>query len=236
MRELAKFGPAKKESERGLSEDQLNALGTSEMKQSEGADPLGNRVGQAPPAQLQGTLNQCAQEAEDAISNNHAKLRRPLSLAAILEKIQNCKGAVMMAYPGGLPEWDPVRRALEDDEDLSLTEDSKLVLDPASSQLWFAGKCWDRDHVLSKYLGTNEKTTIKARIESKGGNAPQREPAVDEETRKKMMSFWHKKEQEQAKLETEDEDSYLNSSWANPKGFKQSANGLGDIKFKPGMR
>lgn len=230
---MAKYGPAKMESERGLSEEQINALG-EEQKAPAGADPLGNRIGQPPPQQLQGTLNQCAADAEEAISNNHAKLRRPLSVARILETVQNCKGAVMMAYPGGLPDWDPVKRALDDTEELGGTEDSKHVLDPASSSLWFAGKCWDRDHLVSKYLGSNEKTTIKARIESKGGNAPQREPAVDEETRKKMMAFWHKKEQEQAKLDNEDEDSYLNSAWANPKGFKQNAIGMGEIKFKPG--
>lgn len=234
MRELSKYGPAKAESERGLSEEQVNALG-SQQKELVGADPLGNRVGQAPLAQLQATLNQCAADAEEAISNNHAKLRRPLSVSRIQETLQNCKGAVMMAYPGGLPEWDPVRLALDDQEDLGGTEDSKHVLDSASSALWFAGKCWDRDQLVSKYLGANEKTTIKARIESKGGNAPQREPAVDEETRAKMMSYWHKKEQESNKLEEADEDSYLNSAWANPKGFKQSVLGMGDIKFKSGF-
>jgi hypothetical protein len=129
-----------------------------------------------------------------------------------------------------------VRQNLEEKEDLSGQEDSKHVLDPASAAMWFAGKCMDRDHALDKYTGKNEKVMIKARIEPKGGNAPQREPAVDEETRAKMMSFWHKKEQESQKLENEDEDSYLNSSWANPKGFKQSVLGMGEIKFRPGGR
>ena len=225
----------KPEAERGLSESQINALGT-EQKHDPQADPLGIRQGRPPSEQLQATLNQVAQAAEDAISNSHAKLRRPLSVAAILEALQNIKGAVMMAYPQGLPAWDSVKQGIDDTEELGGTEDSKHVLDPASSALWFAGKCMDRDHILSKYVGTNEKVTIKARIEAKGGNAPQREPAVDEDTRRKMMGLWHKKEQEQAKLEEADEDSYLNSSWANPKGFKQSVLGMGEIKFKPGGR
>lgn len=235
IRELAKYGPMKPEAERGLSEEQINGLG-EEQKEQLGADPLGIRIGVAPIPQLQGTLNQCAQAAEDAISNNHAKLRRPLSVARILECIQHIKGAVMMAYPGGLPEFDIVRMCIEDTEQLSGTEDSKHVLDPTTSSLWFAGKCMDRDHILSKYIGTNEKVTIKARVEPKGANAPQREPAVDEETRRKMMGLWHKKEQEAVKLEEADEDSYLNSSWANPKGFKQSVLGMGEIKFRPGGR
>jgi len=233
VRDLAKYGPMKPEAERGLTEEQINALG-SEKKEVSGADPIGVRVGQAPAEQLQQTLNQCAAAAEESVSNAHAKLRKPLDEDRIKECIQNIKGAVMMAYPMGLPEWDVVRMNLEEREDLAGTEDSKHVLDPATSCLWFAGKCMDRDYPLSKYIGTNEKVTIKARIEPKGGSAPQREPAVDEETRRKMMSYWHKKEQEAHKLEEADEDSYLNSAWANPKGFKQSALGLGNIKFKPG--
>lgn len=234
MRELAKYGPARPESERGLTAEQIAQGGAEEGKRSDTDDPLGMRVGQPPAKQLQDTLNQCATEAEESISNSLAKLRRPLSLAAIREKLQNCKGAVMMAYPQGLPDWDSVKHALEDTEDLSGSEDSKHVLDPASSVLWFAGKQLDRDHPLSKYVGSNEKVTIKARVESKGGQAPQREAAVDEETQRKMMAYWHKKEQEQQKLQEEDEDSYLNSAWANPKGFKQSVLGMGEIKFKPG--
>jgi hypothetical protein len=247
VRELAKHGPMKPEGDRGLS-DEVAAMGkgdgssSSSSSSSSGSgaatapDPLGIRVGVPPPAQLASTLLQCAQEAEESISNAHAKLRRPLNVARIRETVQNLKGAVMMAYPAGLPDWDFVRQGLEDREQLGGTEDSKHVLEPESSLLWFAGKCMDRDQLLGKYTGSNEKVTIKARVEARGGQAPQREPAVDEDTRRKMMSLWHKKEQEQKKLDEADEDSYLNSSWANPKGFKQSALGMGEIKFRPGGR
>jgi len=259
VRELAKHGVMRPEEQRGLDEEHMAGLGNPEaasasasasaaaassvpaaMQPSGGGvvskDPIGQRVGVAPSAQLAGTLNECAAAADEAVSNAHAKLRRPLSIPRIHETLQNIKGAVMMSYPQGLPEWDPVRLGLEDAENLQGTEDSKQVLDPASSVLWFAGKAMDRDQALSKYVGQNEKVTIKARVEPRGGQAPQREPAVDEETRRAMMAMHRKREQEQQQLEQADEDSYLNSAWANPRGFKQSVLGMGDIKWRPGQR
>jgi hypothetical protein len=37
------------------------------------------------------------------------------------DAIDEICGAVMIAYPMGLPEWDPVRQALEGNEDLAGT-------------------------------------------------------------------------------------------------------------------
>ena len=135
--------------------------------------------------------------------------------------------------------------AIEDTEDLSGREDSKYIFDPATCVMWFAGKKMERDEIISKYCGKNEKCMVKCKLTSKGGSAPQRAPAVDEDTqyvicslpvcgwcclflvkqmdltgftcvitcvhtlllhnRKKMMSYWHKK-QEQEKVGAE---SYL---------------------------
>ena len=52
VRELAKYGPQKEEKDRGLNEEQLNALG-KESKEVEGADPLGIRVGEGRPSHSQ---------------------------------------------------------------------------------------------------------------------------------------------------------------------------------------
>jgi len=66
---------------------------------------------------------------------------------------------------------------------------------------------------------------VKVKMTKKGSQAPQREAAVDDETKKKMMAFWHKKQQVNKALAEEDEDSYMNSSWANPKNFKNKIHG-----------
>lgn len=41
-----------------------------------------------------------------------------LTKAALEEAIDNIRGAVMIAFPQGLPEWDLVRQALEGTEEL----------------------------------------------------------------------------------------------------------------------
>ena len=40
------------------------------------------------------------------------------------------------------------------------------------------------------------QTTIVAKLQKKGGGAPVREAAVDEQTQKEMMAFAYKKQQE----------------------------------------
>lgn len=55
---------------------------------------------------------------------------------------------------------------------------------------------------------------IKA--QKKGTGAPQREPMIDQETHKKMLSYYHKKTEEAKKLEENDEgDHHMNSAWAS---------------------
>ena len=49
-----------------------------------------------------------------------------------------------------------------------------------------------------------------------------------------MIAFYHKKEQEMAKMALEDEDVYQNSAWANPKALKNAFTGVGDISWKAG--
>lgn len=58
---------------------------------------------------------------------------------------------------------------------------------------------------------------IKATM--KGGGAPQREPMIDPETHKKMLSYYHQKQEEAKKFDEADEnaDQYMNSAWADNK-------------------
>ena len=243
VRDLAKHGPMKEEKDRGLSEEQLSALGTERKAEREeeeeeteakaGADPLGVRVGQPPSPQLQQTLNKVCDDAEAAISSAHAKQRRPLPLALIASCIDNIRGAVLMAYPMNLPPYDTVRQIIDGSEELSGHADGAQQFAPDSAVLWFAGKALERGERLSKYVGSNEKLTIKAKLEAAGSGAPSRPPAVDEETQRRMMALWHKKEAQAKALAEQDDDSYLNSEWANPKGFKQQMHGLSAVSFKP---
>lgn len=231
VRELCKYGPMKHPEKHGMSEEQINALGDG-TKEVAGQDPLGMREGVAPHEKVIPVLLKCADEAEAAVSNEHAKRRNPLDLDKIKELLMNIKGAVMMAYPMGLPEWDTVKLNLDDNENLDGQEESKYVLEPADCIMWFAGKKMDRGQLMNKYVGKNEKCTVKVKLTNKNGGAPQREPAVDAETQKKMMSYWHKKQEEQKNLESNNDDNFLHSSWANPKAMKSQINGINNIKIR----
>lgn len=72
------------------------------------------------------------------------------------------------------------------------------------------------------------------RLQKSGAGAPVREPAVDEETYKKMLSYYYKKQEEAKQLEDDSEDHYMNSAWANPKNLKNQLHGQNsEIKWKP---
>lgn len=58
------------------------------------------------------------------------------------------------------------------------------------------GKELSRSKKLADYIGKNEKTTIVAKLQKRGGGAPVREAAIDEQTQKEMMAFAYKKQQE----------------------------------------
>lgn len=236
VRHLAKHGPMKPQDKFGLSTEQINANG-DEMKMPKDADPLGMRVGKACDPGVAGVLEKCAKEAEALVSNQLFKNNVPSSKEKIEEALMNIGGAVKMAYPMGLPNWDLVSCALDDEEDLSGMADSKHVVDVDACTLWFAGKqlMREKDKAMSDYCGKNNKCIIKAKLEKKGAGAPQREPAIDQETKKAMMARWHKKQAEQKLLEENDDDAYANSSWANPKVWKNDIHGGGGVKFRPGM-
>jgi len=59
--------------------------------------------------------------------------------------------------------------------------------------LWWAGKELLREKNLRDYVGKNEKTKIIVKLSKTGSGMPAREPMIDEETHKKMLSYYHKK-------------------------------------------
>jgi hypothetical protein len=61
------------------------------------------------------------------------------------------------------------------------------------TSLWWAGKEIVRGKLLQDFTGKNDKTKIVVRLTKSGGGAPVREPQVDEETYKKMLSYYYKK-------------------------------------------
>lgn len=163
----------------------------------------------------------------------------------------------MMAFPQGLPEWDPVREALEEREELAGTSVSRNCfscglawigserrvsiclsqhasdhIEPEEAELWYAGKRMKEGNKLADHLGRNEKTKVVAKLQKKGSGPPQREPPISEEEHKQMLAHYRKKQEEQKKLEEADDDHHLNAPWANPNSLKNHFRGVSDVKVR----
>ncbi|GBF94463.1 hypothetical protein Rsub_06997 [Raphidocelis subcapitata] len=224
--ELARYGPAKRPDGQGIDRFEEGAAGRERGPHYK-EDPTGRRSGEACDPEVAKKLLAELDAAEVAASKDRVAHRRPLTEAALLEAVDNIRGAVMICYPMGLPEWDFVRECLEGREDLTGTDFGGRDLDPASAQLWFAGRALAPDKPLSEYLGRNERTRAVVKLTKKGAGAPAREPAVDADTQKAMLAFYYKKQEQQKALCADDDDAYARSAWADPRALKQHFAGVG---------
>lgn len=231
--DLAKHGPSKPLDKQGL-DDAEEEDGAPPRPPTYCADPTGRRTGEAPDEKVKEMLMKTLEDAYQAAHKDQVAKKVPLSTKVLNEHIDTIRGAVMIAFPMGLPEWDPVRLAIEDDEDLGGTAASKEVLDPAATTMWWAGKQMNPDKVLADHVGKNEKTKIIAKLQSKGSGAPSREPAISQEEHKEMLAYYYKKQEEQKKFEENEDDDYAHSSWADPKSLKSHFAGTGGGIRTPG--
>ncbi|TPX53932.1 hypothetical protein PhCBS80983_g06108 [Powellomyces hirtus] len=244
VEDLIEYGPSKPENEQGYDEDQLEALSKDKATvvkkevMRDGVsillnpDPTGRRTGEAPNEQMADVLRKTLTNAKACLSSDLVKSGKCLDAALIDEALSNIRGAVAIVWPMGLPEWEPVRDILENTEDLTGTAASKEVFDPMTASIWWAGKELQRDKKVMDYVGKNDKTKIIAKIQKKGQGAPLREAPLNEQTQKDMMAFYYRKQEEHKKLVENDEDDYINSSWANTKGLKSAFTGIGDVSWK----
>lgn len=110
---------------------------------------------------------------------------------------------------------------------------SKELFTPESASLWWASKDLSTG-LLSDFIGKNEKTKIIVKLQRKGSGPPMKEAPISETEQKNMMAYYYRKQEEHKKLEENDEDAYLDSSWADPKYLKKAFSGMGgDVKFRP---
>ncbi|CAM9780897.1 unnamed protein product, partial [Chrysoparadoxa australica] len=235
MSDLAQYGPMKPEAQHGLDEVKEKFEGASISKGANyRPDPAGKRCGNGVSEQLQEVFDRVCKDADAVVSAGMVKARQAVAQAVLNEKIENMRGAVAMAYPMGLPEWDPVRLIIEGEAGLGGTGAQAEVLDPDTAGLWLGGKEFRREETVGDRVGKNEKTKVICRLQGKGAGAPAREPAVNEEERKAMMAFYFKKQEEMKKLAEASDDDYLTSSWADPKQLQNSLRGTGSVRA-PGI-
>lgn len=243
--QLAMYGPMKLPEQQGL-DDETPLLEDYDVKTGKMAprapddrgnnyreDPTQRRTGNAPSDEMANVILKCVEDAKALASERQAQLKQPTTAKALEEAISNVRGATMIVFPMGLPDYDHVRQILEEREALDGAE-ALAELAPDSASLWCFSKELQRDKLLSEYVGKNDKSKVVAKLQKKGAGAPSREPIVSEEEQKSMIAFYHKKQQEAEKMALEDEDAYLHSSWANPKNLKNSFTGVGEVNWKAG--
>lgn len=241
-KDLVLYGPLKPYDQQGLTEEQLKNLEKKKnKKEPEEAkimtndkgfkiafrpDPTGRRNGEAPVPETAKVIEQTLNEAEQLISKDKVQQNIFITDKQLEEAIQNVKGAIMIAYPMGIPDFDPVQEIIDNNEDLSGTTEGKEVLDENTATLWWAGKELKRGKLLFDYLGRNEKTKIIAKLQKPNQGAPVREAPLSEEDQKNLIAYYYKKQEELKKLEENEEDDYLEAEWSNPKALKNSFIGV----------
>lgn len=189
-------------------------------------DPSGKRTGEVCDPKFAEALRRTLSEAEAYVSKNQVLQKIPLELGVLKDHILNINGAVMICYPMGLPNYDPVQQLL------SGIFKGVEPFDLDTAQLWWAGKELMRDKKLCDHAGKNEKTKIIAKLQARGCDPPPREPPVDKETQKALMAWYYKQQHEKKKLDDNDDGLYMNSSWANPKALKSQFQGLPVIRHE----
>ncbi|KAJ7530070.1 hypothetical protein O6H91_15G077700 [Diphasiastrum complanatum] len=231
--QLAQYGPCKPRSgdldEGEDSEDEDGATPTSSAKDRGPfykRDPSHRRTGEACDPAVAEILTKTIDETNVCVSKDKVLYKAPLTSRMLKEHIQNIKGAIMMCYPMGLPSHDSVQQELKG------TCEAKESLNPLTTQLWWAGKELAKERRLCDHVGKNEKTKIIVKLQEKGHGPPQREPPIDAETQKAMMAWYYKQQQEQKKLYEDEDDSYANSEWANPKALKSHFQGTTHIQYR----
>lgn len=249
IQDLADHGTLKPEETRGLpyemipdEKGNLPEKGSiEEIKLQPGQryneDKSRYRTGIILPEDLSKVLTDEVMSAKQIISKDKMTSKNCLTKKVLTDAVNNLRGALMIAYPAyhSLPTWEPARMILEDKYDFeNVSQDNYEYLKPVETSLWWAGKEFQRGKIVADYVGKNEKTKIVVKLQKSGSGAPAREPLVDQESYKNMLSFYHKKQEEMKKLEEDNDDSYLNAPWADPKGLKNQLIGSGKgVSWKP---
>lgn len=92
-------------------------------------------------------------------------------MKTVQEAINLLKGAVTIVYPMKLPPHDTIRMEFENIEDLTGTQASLEVIDPATAQVWFCGKEMYRDgKTIGEYVGKIENCKVVMKLTKRGND------------------------------------------------------------------
>ncbi|KAG8463594.1 hypothetical protein KFE25_003867 [Diacronema lutheri] len=210
---LAQHGPMKRPEQQGLDDEtpmleDVTDSGDLMKRQPERGphycqDPTERRTGNAPPPDIAAIITRTVEDALRLIGKEQVAMKQLTTRKALLDAIDSIKGAVMIAYPMGLPPYDTVRQILDEKEDLAGSAAGLEVVDPENAATWWANKELQAGKLLSDFVGKNEKTKIVCKLQKKGSGAPQREPVISREEQQAMIAHYHQKQQEAKRLQAD---------------------------------
>lgn len=244
MEELAKHGPMLPPDILGLTQEQVEEL-KLEDKWAEvctpmdgfqfSKDPIGRRNGRAPKPPMQAILNKAIDEAKQMVSVKLVDSNVDMTLKKVQNALDILRGAVTIVYPMQLPPHDNIRMEFTNTEDLQGTQASQEIVEPTKGELWFAGHHMLPEKQLLDYVGKSEKSKVIVKLVRLGEGQPGREPVISEESRKLIMLHEYRRQEELKKLDQNDDDSFMNSNWADNNSMKKQMHGLDNLKFRPGF-
>ncbi|KAH8365607.1 hypothetical protein KR093_002514 [Drosophila rubida] len=243
IEELAEHGTMLPSEMIGLNDDQIEELKLKDSFAdrcvpmggfSFNKDPLCRRNGQQPNEAMRKVLANAMNDAKAMIDKKLVKTSTTLTLKIVEEALNILRGAVTIVYPMKLPPYDTIQMEFVNMEDLSGTQASKEVIEPSKAQMWFAGRQVLPGKKLNEYLGSNDKTKVVVKLNQLGEGPPGREQVMTEQFRRQMMAAEYRRQEELKKLEQDDDDEYLNSTWADSGSLKRQAHGLEDVRFRFG--
>ena len=158
---LAAHGPMKVPEQQGL-DDETPLLEDYDVKDGttkarappeRGAhfcpDPSERRTGNAPSPELAAVLTKTVEDAKALASERQVQMKVATTQKALADAVGNIRGAVMIAYPMGLPDYDAVRQILEEREAVDGAAGlEELEIEKAS--LWCFNKELQREKLLSE--------------------------------------------------------------------------------------
>merc|ERR1711998_80531 len=178
--DLCQYGPMKPPERQGYI-DEEEAMINAEQKAKEDPhfDPTGKRSGESPTEELAEVIRRTVADADEAINKRQFENKVEFEAEALQDHIDRVRGALMTAFPMGLPEWEPARQEVEGTQEQDImnlegTSEGQDIMNPETTIMWWASKQLDRSKTLSDFVGRNDKTKIIVQLTKKGAGAPVR--------------------------------------------------------------
>jgi len=147
---LADYGPEKRENEKGLDTIQMEAdedaakhgekVPERHRNEYYQEDPTGSRTGNRCRPELADVIKKTVQDAQECISAKRVERKEVLLMEDMMEKMENIRGAIMICYPEGLPQYDICRLELEGDDSGAVGAAGAAIVIAEETSMWWAGK------------------------------------------------------------------------------------------------